>query len=39
MDKNTKAKFKLYLEKSMENTSPKVMKLIKEIITLIDNEI
>jgi len=38
MDKNTKTKFKLYLEKKSENTSSKEMKLIKEIITLIDNE-
>lgn len=38
MDKNTKAKFKLYLEKKMENTSSKELKLIKEIIVLIDNE-
>ena len=38
MDKNTKIKFKLYLEKKMENTSVKEMKLIKEIIILIDNE-
>lgn len=39
MDKNIKAKFKLYLEKKMENTSSKEMKLLKEIIALIDNEI
>ena len=39
MDKNSKAKFKLYLEKKMENSSSKEMKLLKEIIALIDNEI
>ena len=39
MDKNIKAKFKLYLEKKMENSSSKEMKLLKEIIALIDNEI
>jgi hypothetical protein len=39
MDKNTKTKFRLYLEKKSEKTSSKEMNLIKEIITLIDNEI
>ena len=39
MDKNTKTKFKLYLEKKSENISSKEMKMIKELITLIDNEI
>ena len=39
MDKNTKIKFKLYLEKKSENISSKEMNMIKEIITLVDNEI
>ena len=39
MDKNTKIKFKLYLEKKSENISSKEMNMIKEIITLIDSEI
>ena len=39
MDKITKTKFKLYLEKKSENISSKEMNMTKEIITLIDNEI